>query len=131
MNDRKEIIETLSTKLEERIDFDRETQEQLQPLLEICQGIDPDILEFAHSCIIPDLNVNDFVSEYLLASNSLSEDERKDPLKSILRLEQHFSHRFPTLKIALARTRVIKPHSADVERMISKTKSNLKINCHV
>lgn len=129
-DDRKSIIQTLIANLTERIDFDRETQVQLNPLLEIRQAIHRDLLEHCHLCIIPDLSVDDFVSEYHLASNLLSDDERKQPLQSIVKLEENSQYRFQTLKIALARTAVIKPHSGSVERMISMTKCYCKLHSH-
>lgn len=120
--DRTSIIQTLIANLTDRIDFDRDIQESLSPMLEIRTSIDRDLLEQCHSVIIPDLPLNDFVLEYNLASNLLNDGERKQPLQSIIKLEEEGIRSFQNLKIALARTAVIKPHSADVERMISTTK---------
>lgn len=52
-NERKKILQTLTTNLIDRLDYDSETQEHLFPLL-VDQNIDPDLLELTHSCIIPE-----------------------------------------------------------------------------
>lgn len=120
--DRTTIIQSLITNLTMRLDFDLDIQNHLSPLFEIRLDIQTEPLEECHSCKIPDLSVDDFVLEYKLAANSLSDTDRKNPLQSIVTLENTSSYRYRTLKVALARAAVIKPHSADVERMISKTK---------
>ncbi|KAJ6642730.1 hypothetical protein Bhyg_07684, partial [Pseudolycoriella hygida] len=56
-----------------------------------------------HAIIIPEMDPTVFISEYEEATEKLTENERKDPLKNVFNLETDSEQRFSTLKKALAR----------------------------
>lgn len=120
INNRNDIIDTLIKNLNERFDVDVDIQIGLHVLLELKPDASHIELELCHSIIIPEMESDVFCFEYCEASNLLNADERKDPLTNVLKLEQSSSKRFTVLKFALARASAIKPHSADVENIISK-----------
>lgn len=80
-------------------------------------GID---LDRCWSFIAPDLDQDEFLFDYYAAAGVLNYDNAPDnvtPLQTLKKLTEHEG--FRTLKIALAKVAVLKPHSADVERLIS------------
>lgn len=119
---RTDIIDSLIQNLnvyppEEDVDI----QNGLAPLFELDPNASFDSLNCCHSIIVPEMESEVFCIEYYETANLLSINDRKDALRSVLKLEQTSSKRFEVLKVALARAYAIKPHSADVENIISKT----------
>lgn len=117
---RNEIIDLLINNLNEYLDVDADIQNGLAPLLELNPSASYDSLNRCHSIIIPEMESEVFCIEYYEAANLLNTKDRKDSLQSVLKLEQTYTKRFNVLKLALARAYAIKPHSADVENIISK-----------
>lgn len=120
-NDRSNIIDSLIQNLNVYFDEDVEVQNGLAPLLELDPNMPYDLLNQCQSIIVPDMESEVFCIEYYEAANLLTKDERKNPLQSVLKLEHTCSKQFTVLKTALARGFAIKPHSADVENIISKS----------
>lgn len=117
---RKEIIEYLIENLNEYLDVDADILNGLAPLLELNPSTSYDSLNVCHSIIIPEMESEIFCIEYYEAANLLNTEDRKDSLQGVLKLEQASIKRFNVLKLALARAYAMKPHSADVENIISK-----------
>jgi hypothetical protein len=120
-NDRSNIIHSLIQNLNVYFDEDVDVQNSLAPLLELDPNVPYDKLNHCQSIIVPDMECESFCNEYYEAANLLTADERKNPLQNVLKLEQTCSKQFKVLKSALARGYAIKPHSADVENIISKS----------
>lgn len=124
-NQRIKIIESLIEFLNERLDQDRHIYECLQPLLNIDVSTPHESLVKCHSVIVPDLDYLSFQSEYNAAAEAMTPYRNKNigPLETLRILSTTYQDRFDVLKIALARIIAAKPHSADVERLISMKSS--------
>lgn len=117
---RNNIIDVLIQNLNGYLNDDIEIQNGLSPLLELNSDVSYDSLRLCHSIIVPEMESEDFCDEYYAAANVLTAEEKRNTLSNVIKLEQTSSQRFSTLKLALARAFAIKPHSADVENIISK-----------
>lgn len=118
----KNIIDTLIKNLKIRIGLDNSLYESLKPLEKIVASTLEVNLEACRSFIIPDMDGDSFISDYYAAADSYNyenENECNTPLQSLKKLMEFHPDEFHTLKIVLARVRALKPHSADVERLIS------------
>lgn len=118
---RKRIIETLINLINERMSFDLELQDNLKPLAEINRSFSRQSLQLCHKAIIPDLNEEEFYVDYALAGDLLNGKKFDSPLQTLGELIQLDPDNLMVLKTCLARVAAAKPHSSDVERIISKT----------
>lgn len=75
-----------------------------------------------YSEIVPDMDVVQFCSEYRTAAQCLAEyrNECNGQHEALKMLTNTNPNQFTVLKTALARIVAAKPHSAEVERFISK-----------
>lgn len=117
-NDRKKIIETLISNLNVRLNIDIETEELLTPLFEISQGIDRDLLEQSHTCIIPDLDFSELLSEYSCVSTLFSYGRAEKPSSNHHQDGTRHIISFSNPENSISSNRRYQ-HSADVERMLS------------
>lgn len=124
--DRQFIITHFVKHLKIRIGLDDTLYTALKPLVKILPSALERDVDNCGSFIIPDLDVEQFNLEYYEAADSLTSfyDKCKTPIETLKQLNDLHPHpdKCFTLKVALARVAAIKPHSADVERLISTTK---------
>lgn len=94
--------------------------ESLKPLAKIVSAALKEDVDKCRSFIAPDLNEDQFLLDYYGAAGVLGHvDEFQKPLQSLKYLTEFHPNEFHTLKRALARVAALKPHSVDVERLIS------------
>lgn len=118
--DRSHVIDSLIENLTGYFNEDIDIQNGLAPLLDLDTNVSFDLLNRCHSIIVPEMDFEVFCTEYFEAANLFNAEEKKEALINICKLEKNSLQRFTTLKTALARAYSIKPHSADVENIISK-----------
>lgn len=75
--------------------------------------------------IVSDYDENVFYSEYMTAVQLLKDESPENPLDILKELNRRVPNQLLVLKNALARVAAAKPHSADVERLISKRLSTI------
>lgn len=120
VNIRHFIIHKLVGHLKMRLDIDEFLQTGLKPLINISSSTSQQYLELCHSLIVPDFDKTDFFTEYYMAADLLTNFEFKTNLDTLQKLHEIDPNNLSTLKYALARIAAALPHSADVERLISK-----------
>ena len=114
---RNEVIQSVVNFLNDRLDDDSlESTAALSPLNKLDPSATNDQLKACHNAICPDLSLLDFASEYRDAADI--EDLRKLNTQSLLRALAS-EKKCSTLTTAIARVVAAKPHSADVERLVS------------
>lgn len=101
------------------MDEDTDIRNRLKPLLHIKATTTLESLHQCHSCLVPEYDTNVFVSEYYRAAHLLRDNDFKSVYINLKDLLTNTSEQFVVLPYALARAASIKPHSADVERLIS------------
>lgn len=106
--------------LKGRLDLDIDLQEDLQPLLEIKRTVSEESLKRCYTAIAKDCDENTFYHEYRTAADLLLGHDFTNTLNTLQKLLELVPDELPILKLALARVSAAKPHSADVERLISK-----------
>lgn len=128
---RHEILESLINFLEQRLDMPQVSALRVLEILDV--NVSDAELRSCHRILCPDKNLIDFADEYRSAASLLQRSLDKQAsdnllesqkvtlnLTSAFRLIQQFpSSKFPVLKTSMARVIAAKPHSADVERLIS------------
>ena len=114
---RNDVIPPLIYFLDNRLDDDSlASAAALSPPRQLSSSPTNEQLRACHKAICPDVPLVDFVSEYKEASEMKHlQSLCTKPLLSCLAAEKHY----PMLTIAIARLVAAKPHSADVERLIS------------
>lgn len=117
---RKNIINALMQYLNERLDVECITYEHVKPLMHISTKTSHTSLNTCYLYLIPDLNRGTFYTEYFEAAESLKNFTCETLAATLKELHKINADKYKILKIALARAAVAKPHSADVERLISK-----------
>ena len=112
---RNEILLSLKNFLSERLLTDE--WKDLAPLAQLRVNVSDDELRACHKVIIPDCDLFEFCQSYreAVATPSIQNEGPRSVLKQIVGMEE-----MKTLTIALARVIAAKPHSADVERLISR-----------
>ena len=112
---RNEILLSLKNFLSERLQTDE--WKDLAPLAQLRVDVSDDELRACHKVIIPDCDLFEFCQSYreAVATPSIQDEGPRSVLKQIVGMEE-----MNTLAIALARVIAAKPHSADVERLISR-----------
>lgn len=113
-----------------RFSVDDNLRIAVKPFVKICSSVTQTELKLCHSFIIPDLDENIFFSDYYEAAELLNDFECEDATATFKKLMETASDKLCTVKCALARILAAKPHSANVERLISKNaKSAHSNNC--
>ena len=111
---RVELVMSLLNFMSERLP---ETEfSTLQPLQKLNANISDDELRRCHSALLSDMPLKDFVCAYKEAAKSI---EQQDLTVRQLLVKTLKNQQWKCLSIALARVIAAKPHSADVERLIS------------
>jgi len=109
-----ELVQSLSEFLVQRFDSDKHMMEVLVPFLKL-QDAD---IKAVHQLICPDLDLEELGMEYQdLVSSGQGKDLTLNKLVKYLVSKELF----PNLVKALSRVVAAKPHSADVERLISSS----------
>lgn len=116
---RNHIIQTLIQHLKTRLDLDVPLLKAYEPFAKISSTTLQENLEFSHSIVAPDLDEDIFISEYYTVAELLNGNEFATTLETLQKLMEVCPDDLSTIKIVLARISVAKPHSADVERLIS------------
>lgn len=122
---RHHIIRSLIHHLNLRIDLDASLHKTLQPLANISSSVSQEDLKLCYLFIIPDLDEKTFFSDYKTATEFLK-DATLASLQTLHKISPDHLH---TMKIALARVLAAKPHSADVERLISVYSELFYVTC--
>lgn len=117
---RLDIINSLTRSIRERLAGDATFYERLQPLNIIDANTSSESLNLCHSFIASDLDQHEFCKQYYESANLLKHSECKNVHETLQQLN-YISNEFEVLKTVLTRAAVMKPHSSDVERVISKT----------
>lgn len=110
------IVDKLIQHLAVRFGLDEPLQMALRPLSTASLSE----LKTCHTAIIPDLDETLFTQEYYEAAHLLANFEFKTTLETLQTLQSICPSELSVLKRALARVAAAKPHSADIERLISK-----------
>ena len=112
-----EVINTLTEFFKTRIP---ETEfKELEPLRHILPSTTDDQLRECHKLIVPDVPLSDFVMSYREVLDHLPSKEREELNPRDLYQYVCKTECWNALSVALARLLAAKPHSADVERLIS------------
>lgn len=117
---RQKIIRLLINHVNMRIDLDSSLHSAIEPLVNIKSAAQQVDLEICHGFIASDLEKVKYLSEHKLAAELLTDVDCDTPRTYLLALEECSPEELHTIKVALARIIVAKPHSADVERLISE-----------
>lgn len=115
---RQMVIRSLMNHINIRIGMDSFLHEQISPLVNLDVTMDVEAVKRCFASILPDVDEETFLKEYYDAADLLKDASCDTTLKILQHLNRTKPNRFRTLKIALARVAAIKPHSADVERLI-------------
>lgn len=117
---RQNIIRSLINNVNMRIDLDSTLHSAIQSLVNIKSDAQQVDLEICHGFIASDLEKVTYLSEHKLAAELLRDVDCDTPKTYLLALKECSHEELHIIKIALARIIVAKPHSADVERLISE-----------
>lgn len=118
---RKQIINSLTQHLKLRFCIDESIQIAIKPLAEISTSASEQELKTFHSVMIPDLDEGQFLLQYYQAAEFLRPFECQTALEGLQMLISKCPDKFGIVKSALARCLATKPHSPDVELLISKS----------
>lgn len=111
------IIDKLIGHLTIRLDLDASLLTAFQPLFTINSSTSLGDLEDCHAIVAPDIDPNIFIADYY---ELLSDGQPRTALESLQKLCDVSPQHLHSIKTGLARILAAKPHSADVERLISK-----------
>jgi hypothetical protein len=117
---RQHIIGKLIQDLKMRLDLDLPLIKAFEPLLSINSLASLEDLKMCHAVVAPDIDENIFISDYYNAAALLNNDESCNPHEALKKLIEISPHHLSSIKSSLARILAAKPHSADVERLISE-----------
>lgn len=120
----KHIIDKLILHLNRRLDYDLKLREDLKPLLAIRPTVTQHSLKLCCTAVANDLDEEAFNKEYVIAANLLKDYDFKNPHNTLQTLHKLVPDQLLTHSTALARVVAAKPHSGDVERLVSKTLIN-------
>lgn len=112
------IINSLIDSIRERLSADDTFEAILQPLNDIKSTTSSESLLLCHSFIASDLDQEEFCEQYYQSADLLKDFQRKSAHESLQKLTE-LSTELTVFKTALARAIAAKPHSSDVERLIS------------
>lgn len=119
--ERSALIRSLIKSLGDRLGVDEVADNHLRPLSVFQQSTTSRALKLCHTFIVPDMKESDFVAEYYQATELLKQTKFETPFEILHALRNgSFAGQYPALTAALVRAAVAKPHSSDVERLISK-----------
>lgn len=108
-----------------RIDFDSSFHDAVNPFVNLDPAKQQNALKTCHAVIARDFNEHVFLSEYKLAAELMADEELPDLKDYLEKMYTISPDGLNTIKVSSARILTMKPHSADVERLISKCKSFL------
>lgn len=116
---RRLITQTLIHNLKTRLQLDDDLLAAMEPLRLISLLTSREDLELCRSTLVPDFPQNQFSSDYYEAAEILKNDPHLTTLESLQKIIKVRPNSLTSIKLALARVAAAKPHSADVERLIS------------
>lgn len=116
---RRFIIQQLIQNFNVRLELDNGLLAAMEPLRVVSLSTPTEDLELCHSTFAPDFGRDQFVSDYYGAAEILNDYQCKTTLESLQKIIDVCPENLTSLKLALARVSAAKPHSADVERLIS------------
>jgi hypothetical protein len=110
---RNEILLSLENLFSEKLQTDE--WKDLAPLAQMKVDVSDDELRACHKVIIPDCDLFEFCQSYreTVATPSIQDEGPRSVLKQIVGMEEMKT-------LAIARVIAAKPHSADVERLLSR-----------
>lgn len=114
------IIQKLVGQLKIRLGIDDSLQQTLKPLVDIKNTISTRDLQHCHSFLLNDFDENCFCREYKKAADLLKDSDCKTTLSYLQKLHELCPNDLSVIKRGLARVAAAKPHSSDVERLISE-----------
>lgn len=114
---RTEVIMSLVDFIDQRFCSDRSSAVKLTPLSQISINVGDEEIEACHGYLIPDLNLAHFALQYRDVASTLDMKLLTNP-SSVLKHILQSGAEMTQLATALAHFLVLKPHSADVERLI-------------
>lgn len=117
---RKNIVHSMIQQLKMRLQLDSPLLKAYEPFINFCSTTPAETLELCHRTVASDLKGEIFKAEYYSAVDFLDAHQCNSTLDILKNLVERSSNGFSTIKIVLARIVATKPHSADVERLISK-----------
>lgn len=118
-SERTSIIHLLIQNINARLDDDIEMQESLKPLAAIKAIVSRQSLKRCYKFIVPDFDETTFSRYYSTAAELFEQCNFNNPEETLQTLHLLVPGELTVLKCALARVAAAKPHSADVERLIS------------
>lgn len=128
---RKFIIHRLIGQLDMRLELDDCLTKAMKPLNKIIVSTSREDLNLCHAAFATDLDPDTFISDYYGAALLLSHIDPCQTKTTIQCLQTIILLRpddLKSIKIVLARVVAAKPHSADVERLISKCRLAIQTN---
>lgn len=115
---RKSIIRKLIHHLESRLALDDTLVKAMAPFEKIALSTKLDDLKICHKTFVPDVDLDQFCSEYYNAAAILTDIPCRNTIESLRKIDELTPDNLHTVQLALARVSAAKPHSADVERLI-------------
>lgn len=116
------IIRKLLGQLRIRLGIDESLQQTLRPLVDMKSTVSSQDLQQCYSFLLPDCDENGFYTEYYRAADLLRDCDCTTTLSYLQKLQELCPNDLSIMKCGLARVAAAKPHSADVERLISELK---------
>lgn len=111
-----EILSSLLNSLEDR--FSADASLNLEPLAQIDQNVSDEQLKDCHESLVPDLDLCQFCLQYREAAHTLLTLKLASDPSAAVKYILHSGTEMTELSTALARFLVVRPHSADAERLI-------------
>lgn len=117
---RHRIIRLLVCHVNMRIHCDALLHKAITPLVNVSTAASQLDIQACHSFIVPDVDQQTFLKDYKSVAELLSDDNSTTPMANLCTLNSTVPEKYHSIKTGLARIITTKPHSADVERLISK-----------
>lgn len=114
------IIDKLVGHLKIRLSLDADLLKSFKPLLSMSLATSEEDLKTTHAVIVPDVDQEIFISEYYEAAALLIDEPPRTVLDTLKKLISINPGHLQSIQTSLARILAAKPHSADVERLISE-----------
>lgn len=114
------IISSLTNHVNMRIDLDASVHDAIQPIVDPNPCAQQDALKVCHDIIASDFTEREFFSDYKSAADLLSNENLSTSADYLQSMKKILPEELHSVKVAIARILIMKPHSADVERLISK-----------
>lgn len=121
---RESTVRMLIKNINTRLDFGIDIQDKMRPLAATNSEISDESIKSCFDFIARDYDEDEFYSEYITAVQLFENKSPENPIDILKELNRRAPDQFMILKAAIARVIAAKPHSADVERLISKISFN-------